>query len=254
MNPRLIKFVQNTARSLGYEVIPTWRMRKLDLVLHLRKVFDLLKIDTVLDVGANEGQYYDFLRTQVGYTGDIISFEPISAHASALTARAGGDAKWKVHGVALGDAETTLTLNVMKDSDFSSMLKPDDSPTALFRDVNYVVRQEQVRVRRLDGMIGEVLPDWADRNIYLKADTQGYDLQVFEGAGDMLGRVRGLQTEVAVKLIYQGMPDYVTSIATLNRKGFEMTGLFPVSRDKRLCVIEYDCVMVNTRGLSGGVV
>jgi hypothetical protein len=40
------------------------------------------------------------------------------------------------------------------------------------------------------------------------------------------------------------MPDYLTALAQFGKHGFEITGLYPISRDKQtLAVIEYDCVL-----------
>ena len=42
--------------------------------------------------------------------------------------------------------------------------------------------------------------------IFLKMDTQGYDLATVRGAGDRLGDVLALQSEVSCLPIYDGMP------------------------------------------------
>jgi hypothetical protein len=57
-------------------------------------------------------------------------------------------------------------------------------------------------------------------------DTQGFDLQVIRGAANTLASVPLLQTEVSVRAIYAGMPDYFTSIRTLREYGFDLSGLF----------------------------
>jgi hypothetical protein len=55
--------------------------------IQIAKLFQALKIDCVFDVGANEGQYARMLRSEVGYTGPIVSFEPVPAAAERLRRR-----------------------------------------------------------------------------------------------------------------------------------------------------------------------
>ena len=60
------------------------------------------KIDTVLDVGANVGQFGRRLRA-LGYNGDIVSFEPITLVFRELAATAARDRRWFTRQIALGD-------------------------------------------------------------------------------------------------------------------------------------------------------
>ena len=55
------------------------------------------------------------------------------------------------------------------------------------------------------------------------------------------------QTEVSVLPIYRHMPNWLTSLKTLKEHSFDVTGLFPVSQDPALRVVEFDCVAVNAR-------
>ncbi|HEX2790827.1 MAG TPA: FkbM family methyltransferase, partial [Steroidobacteraceae bacterium] len=84
-------------------------------------------IDCILDVGANVGQYHDFLRDKVLYRGPIVSFEPIGRNIDRLRERARFDSAWHIEGYALGAAEGALPLNVMVSDQFSSFLEPDHS-------------------------------------------------------------------------------------------------------------------------------
>ena len=54
-------------------------------------------------------------------------------------------------------------------------------------------------------------------------------------------------TEWAVRPIYSGMPDYLEFIADLNRRDFELSGIFPVTTDRDLRAIELDCIMIRRR-------
>ena len=103
----------------------------------------------------------------------------------------------------------------------------------------------------LHGFFRDVV--FSDARLYLKMDTQGYDLAVVEGAGATLGRVLALQTEVALQPLYQDMRTTLcNTVPELRKRGFEVTGLFPVTRDKKdgLQIIELDCVMIRSRTVS----
>ena len=69
----MLKLVKNSARRVsrffGYEIVPLREMKDRDFALHLRAVLAYQHIDCILDVGANVGQYHDFLREKVLYDG-----------------------------------------------------------------------------------------------------------------------------------------------------------------------------------------
>src|SRR5471030_413928 len=119
--------VLKVSRSFGYDIVPLREMKERDFALHLRALLKHLDIDCVLDVGANAGQYHDFLRERVLYDGPIISFEPVSRHVEHLRARARDDRDWHIEGYALGAKDTMMPINVMVSDQFSSFLQPDNS-------------------------------------------------------------------------------------------------------------------------------
>src|SRR5689334_23346193 len=42
----------------------------------LRYLFGKYNFDYVIDVGANQGQYYNYIRKQIGFQGQVVSIEP----------------------------------------------------------------------------------------------------------------------------------------------------------------------------------
>ena len=103
---------------------------------------------------------------------------------------------------------------------------------------------QPVEVHRLADVFDEVTAHVPDPRVLVKVDTQGYDLEVVEGAAEVLCRVAALQLELPVKHVYDGMPRLAVTLDRLDELGFEVTGMFPVTRDRDLLrVIEFDCVL-----------
>lgn len=237
--------IKRAAKRLGYEIVPSLWMPSAVFAEHLRSLFTRLSIDCVLDVGANRGQYREFLREFVDYRGRIISFEPIPYHVEHLRAAARGDDLWSVENYALGCVPGELSLNVMAVDTFSSFLAPDHTVVPQFNDQNIVREVRSVPVKRLDEVLPALRQRFKFENVYLKMDTQGFDMQVVEGAGAELESVRALQTELAIKTLYRGMPAYDEVLRVLTCRGFELATLSIVSADQWMRAIECDLVMVN---------
>jgi FkbM family methyltransferase len=241
----LQRWLQAAFRSVGYELTAARHLPRVSLAAHLRALFERYTVQSVFDVGANEGQYRDFLRRDVGFQGQIVSFEPIPAMYDRLCVRARGDARWRVYPYALGEREEQRELHVTNLSAFSSFLPPGGGGTALFGSEMAVTGHESVQMRALDSLVEELAEFLARGRAFLKLDTQGYDLEVIRGASRVLAGVAALQTELSFIPIYQGMPSYEQMLRELTARGFEVSGLFPVNLDSRLRMIEADCVLVN---------
>lgn len=242
--------VLKVSRSFGYDIVPLREMKERDFALHLGALLERLKIDCVLDVGANVGQYHDFLRDKVLYDGPIVSFEPVGRHVALLRQRAEADSGWHIEGYALGAKDGTLPINVMVSDQFSSFLQPDNSRVRDYDGLNVPLHVEDVAVRTLDAVLPALRERLGFERPYLKLDTQGFDIEVLQGARGSLPSVRALQTEASVIGIYKGMPGYVDTIRYLNERGFDITGLYPVSRDSALRLVEFDCVMINRAAMA----
>jgi FkbM family methyltransferase len=244
-SPRRLAFkraVQHAVHTVGLHV---GRFPPVDsLAYHLREVLRELRIDCVLDVGAHDGEFAGFLR-ELGYQGQIVSFEPARESFTTLSRARAGDAAWRGENLALGAEDGELDLNIYRGSVFNSFLKPGDDRPELFRADTELVRVDKVPVRRLEAILDGILAARPAARIFLKMDTQGYDLQVVRGAGARLDSILGLQTELAVRATYAGMPTWTEALTELGGRGFHLSGLFPVARDSdQLRLIELDCVMV----------
>ncbi len=215
---------------------------------HVAALLRHYQVNCVFDVGGNIGQYGRRLR-QHGYGGRIVSFEPVSATAEKLRRAAQDDPEWWVYPYALGSEERTDTINVVYGS-MSSILDPTEFGNERYKRFRNT-KPEEIEVRRLDSLMDEALKGIDEPRTYLKLDTQGYDLEAFAGAGVWKNEFVGLQSEVALMRIYEGMPRMAEAIATYEAEGFEVTGMFPVTReDTTGRVLEFDCVMARADALS----
>lgn len=216
---------------------------------HVAGLLKQYDVNCVFDVGANAGQYAKGLR-QFGYTGRIVSFEPVAATFTRLQRAAEGDEDWWVFPFALGSEESVQEMHVEWNS-MNSLLPPSDYGKGRYKRFAKG-RTEEIAVRRLDDVLDKALDGIADPRPYLKMDTQGFDLEVFAGAGERIKEFVGLQSEVALLRLYEGSPGMGEALAEYERRGFEITGMYPVTReDATGRIVEFDCVMMRAEAAPG---
>jgi FkbM family methyltransferase len=236
--------LRRLVRGLGFDVVRYPNPGGLAFP-HLVTVLAEYGIDCVLDVGAHWGEFGSRLR-QMGYRGDIVSFEPVAESFARLEQLAAPDPRWSVHRFALGNRDASAEINVSHESDLSSFLETSSYGHELFPTATEVDSAEVVQVRRLDSILATVV-DGGSSHLFLKCDTQGWDLEVISGADGCLDRIQGLQIEAAVKPIYNGAPSYLDALAEVTRRGFALTGIFPIQRDEQLQIVELDCIFVRAQ-------
>ena len=239
-----MKLHRKIAQIFGYELIK--RNKHPTLSPHIINLINHYKIDLVLDVGANDGQFGNMLRTE-GYKREIHSFEPVSQSFEKLQKNCLRDEKWFVYKLAMGAANGKDTINVTEASDMSSFLTPNKFGGKEFKKLN-VVQREMVEIETIDGFLSRQITDFNKRRIFLKMDTQGYDLKVLEGSLNAIDCIVCILSEISLIPIYSGMPHYLDALRKYEEYGFVVTGLYPISRNKKnLSVIEMDCTLINRK-------
>ncbi len=228
----------------GYELINSKKQPA--LFPHLLRVFKQCEVDIVLDVGANLGQFAKDLRKR-GFKGVIHSFEPVSSSFKILEQASKYDKNWHVHNLALGDKNTSKDIYVSSASELSSFLKANTFGAGRLEGMPQT-HMERVQIITLDHFLASNKPNQQTPNIFLKMDTQGYDLNVFKGAQKSLRVIVGLLSELSFKQIYRDMPSHTQALELYEQAGYNMTGIFPIIRNADLTVVEMDCVLI--RGCS----
>jgi FkbM family methyltransferase len=232
-------------RVLGARIVNPSRIALLFEEQHLKRFFAHFDIDCVFDVGANVGQYATALRDRVGFRGQIISFEPNPATAAKLRARSASDPGWHVEELALDAVAGQTEFNVMASDQFSSLLRPDNSSIAIFSQSNKVEKTLTVSTSTVALEMSKFRKKFGFERPFLKMDTQGHDLAVAKGAGDCMAQFVGLQSEMSIKTIYEGSPDYREMLDFYESKGFVLSAFVPNNEGHFPDLVEIDCIMYN---------
>lgn len=217
------------ARARGIEL--SWYRPELDWERNFIHQLQSHGVTTILDVGANSGQYASGLRA-AGFEGRIASFEPTSEAFSQLERMANADPLWESRRCALGDSDGTVTINIAGNAGESSSVLPmlrthqDAYPPA-----NYV-GTEEVPIYRLDSVAPEILG--ATDVVFLKLDVQGFEKQVLAGSSATVkDRCVGLQLELSFVPLYEGGMLIREALEIAESLGFTLTGVSPNFVDMR---------------------
>jgi FkbM family methyltransferase len=195
------------------------------------------KIETVIDVGANVGQFGESLRAD-GYRGKIVSFEPTKAVFEILSSKAAADSNWEAHQCGLGDTSGTAVLKASKLSVFNSFLEL--SNVAKLHDKRMEVdHTEEISIRTLDEVAAPLTG-----NILLKIDTQGYEKRVLEGGQKTIPRVAGILMEVPVIRTYQGEWQFHEALEYMSGLGFVPAQIQAVGYHgmDNASAVDFDCL------------
>ena len=175
-------------------------------------------ISLIVDVGANTGQYASSLRRK-GYEGRIVSIEPLAEEFAQLQETASQDPKWECKHTALGSYNGLCEMNRAGNSYSSSILPMLERHLSNAPDSRYVGK-ETVPIARLDSLEPQIMKK--EDRIYLKIDTQGFEMEVLKGCDRILDRVHVLELELSVVPLYERQVLYKPMIQHLDIRGFEL--------------------------------
>lgn len=189
-------------------------------VLFRSKWFEVLNIRSVIDVGANSGQFAKSVRSAIP-DADIISFEPIPKEAERLKRDFAKDSHFKLFQYALGNENATVPFEVNEFSPTSSLLSHTNLQKEYYP-ITGKTNKIEVEVKRLDEVIksNELKP-----NILLKIDVQGFEDKVILGAEKLLPSVAIIYVECSFKKFYENQPLFNDIYQLLLKYNFEFRGI-----------------------------
>jgi FkbM family methyltransferase len=196
-----------------------------DPMRRLKQAMERQHVSTILDIGANVGQFGQRLRIN-GYQGRIISIEPLSRARAKLVAATRDDPLWSVaKRYALGDKCGDIEINVAANLQSSSVLKMLDRHLAGDPTSGYV-GTETVRLVTLDAFLDEH-PALADVSLALKIDTQGYEAQVLAGLDRWSENIKVIQAEMSLAPLYDGSAGFDEIYRIMEQRGYRCISIEP---------------------------
>lgn len=242
MRAAIIDNLEKLTQKLGVVLVPDWRAPQIDEERHMRRLLKFLDIDCVFDVGANIGQYGCKLRRYFGYDGRILSFEPNPTAFAKLQVAASADPLWDVFPLALGREKGTAEFHAYEKSELGSLLNLDKN--AKHAPTSMAATSINVQIETLAELLPLLKAKLAFERPFLKIDTQGFDLEVAIGAGDLLTDFLGIQSEVSFLPIYDGAPDFNHTVDYYKVAGFRLSRLIPIHDIHFPDLVEMDAILV----------
>ena len=219
-----INVIKKLLRTVGVDLV-RYNLHHSDDVL-LNTIIRNFNIQTILDVGANEGQYASQIFGS-GYKGKIYSFEPISEVYKTLKKTAGDSQKWLTFNQGIGSREEEVMINVSANFVSSSIFNVSRASTDA-EPQTQTVRKEKIKITTIDNFFSA---NTFEKNILLKLDIQGFELEALKGAINSLPQLKVIQSELSFVKLYDNIPLYDEVIKFLEEHGYEIFTIMPGFRD-----------------------
>jgi FkbM family methyltransferase len=198
------------------------------------------KIVTIIDVGANEGQ---FAKKIIGVFPDaqVHCFEPLLEVFSQLNLNFYGNENILTYNFGLGEINEEKIINYNEYSPSSSMLDMLDLHKSNFE---FAVKTEPsiITIRRLDDIFVEPVKS----PLLLKIDVQGYEMNVLKGGEKIIRRADVVIIETTFVPLYKGQPLFAEIYNYFVSFGFQYSGnIDQLLSPKNHQVLQADAVFIN---------
>lgn len=192
-------------------------------------------LNTIVDIGANRGQFALAARQWVPQA-QVIAFEPLSIPAAIFRRVFAADNHVVLHQTAIGPESTMRHMHISARDDSSSLLPISSLQTALFPGTEEVAVAE-VRVAPLDEFVSA-----ADLQspAMLKLDVQGFEFDALRGCESLLGHFEWIYCECSFVELYSSQKLAWEIIDWLSARGFYLAGMFNPAYGHRGQAIQAD--------------
>lgn len=189
-------------------------------------ILNYFKISSVIDIGANNGQFADRLLLN-GYKNKIFSIEPLSQLNNKLKEKSHKFSNWEILkpiiiSNKIGFVDFYETLN----SECSSTLLPKNEISSDYK----IIDKHQINSITLSSLFKNQL-SMIQHPICLKLDTQGNELEILKSGSEFLNDIKLLLIEVSFANDYQNQNQFIDLFNYLSDKNFEVWSVQKVSEN-----------------------
>lgn len=188
-----------------------------------------MDINTIIDIGANLGQYAEFISKEFPNT-PIHSFEPLASVYKELQKNV-KHLNVKTYNYALGAKAGKAMINHNVNGHYtSSILETGERTKSNFPTWTDKTVKEEIDIITLDSFFEK---ENLKKNIFLKIDVQGFEDQVLAGGMKALQEVKVVQMETAFQEMYVGEKPFEYFYSLMKNNGFELAGFFDFCYDRK---------------------
>lgn len=210
--------------------------------LEHRAVLRRITCNSVIDIGANRGQF-SLIARGLFPTARIFAFEPLPSAALVFRQIHKADERVVLHEAAIGPERGRMQLHISNADDSSSLLPITDRQISTFPGT-----EEKGQVEVAVGPLGEwVTVQDLQAPALLKIDTQGFELEVLRGCNDLLALFQWVYVESSFVELYGGQALAGDVVYYLVNRGFNFSGIYNLSFDRAKIPIQGDFLFEKVR-------
>lgn len=187
-----------------------------------------LEIKTVLDVGANTGQFVNMINKILPGV-KIYSFEPVKESFEILKQLENNYNNLKAFNFALGSDSREQTIFKNEFLPSSSLL----SMTQVHKNIFPYTREsesETIFIKTLDSISNQIV---FQTKVLLKVDVQGFEINVLKGAISSLSNIDIIIIETLFVELYYNQTQFNDIYSFLVKRNFSFRGNFEQIRDPK---------------------
>src|ERR1035437_35977 len=208
--------IRKFLNSFGYEII---KKQSSLSTFSVGKWIEKLGINTIIDVGANEGQFIQSIN-QILPGKKIYAFEPIKICYDKLVTNT-KHLNVTAYNYGLSDYNGKNEINISENFVSSSILPIENLTINLYPDSHYVNKQT-IELKRLDDVFEGID---ISKNILLKIDVQGYEEKVIAGSNNILTDIAVVIIEFSYQPLYNTQWLFDDTYRYFTSIGFKFAGV-----------------------------